>query len=94
MKTDAESQRDMMEAPKLQPFLIPCEIGVLKNYIREALECSARTQAETIKVEVIANVVVLKGTIRSWAERQAIERAAWSTPGVRGVQDDLVMLRM
>lgn len=67
---------------------------LVKNQICEALEHSARAEAETIKVEIIGNVVVLKGTIRSWNERQAVERAAWSTPGVVGVQDDLVMLRL
>jgi osmotically-inducible protein OsmY len=65
--------------------------AVVKDHIYEALERNAHFEAETIKVETIGNTVVLKGTIRSWNERQAVERAAWSTPGVSSVQDDLVM---
>lgn len=65
---------------------------VVKDHIYEALERNAHFEAETIKVETIGNTVILKGTIRSWNERQAVERAAWSTPGVSVVQDDLVMI--
>jgi osmotically-inducible protein OsmY len=38
-------------------------------------------------VEVDDGVVTLKGSVRSWADRNAIERAAQHVPGVRRVED-------
>src|SRR5438876_9283596 len=49
----------------------------LKRKIEDALVRSAETDAERITVEVQDNKVILKGTVRSWAERQEAERVAW-----------------
>jgi len=35
--------------------------------------------------------VILKGTVRSWAEREEAERVAWSAPGVTRVEDRIVV---
>jgi osmotically-inducible protein OsmY len=35
--------------------------------------------------------VILKGTVRSWAERDEAERAAWLVPGVRDVENRLMV---
>src|SRR3984893_15808141 len=41
--------------------------------------------------ETKGSEVVLKGTVRSWIEREEAERVAWSAPGVTKVEDRIVV---
>jgi len=41
---------------------------------------TAETDAQRITLDVHGSKVILKGTVRSWAEREAAERAGWSVP--------------
>ena len=70
------------------PAVMPSEI---KAKIDSALERAAEVDASHIKVNVVNDKVVLHGRVSSWAERKEAERAAWSAPGVRAVEDDLVI---
>jgi osmotically-inducible protein OsmY len=63
----------------------------LKRKIEAALVRSAQTDASRITVEVDANKVILKGTVRSWAERQEAERVAWSAPGITAVDNRITV---
>ncbi|HET6935668.1 MAG TPA: BON domain-containing protein [Candidatus Angelobacter sp.] len=63
----------------------------LKRKIEEALVRSAQTDAERIRVEVQGTKAILRGTVRSWAEKQEAERAAWSAPGITSVENDIVI---
>ncbi|MFI5929506.1 BON domain-containing protein [Micromonospora sp. NPDC051543] len=57
--------------------------------VRRAL---ARTLGgERVTVEVDGDTLVLAGVVRSWWERDQVERVAWSTPGVRVVHDQLLV---
>lgn len=46
---------------------------------------------ERVTVEVDGDTLVLAGVVRSWWERDQVERVAWSTPGVRVVHDQLLV---
>jgi osmotically-inducible protein OsmY len=63
----------------------------VKQHITDALRRSAETDARAITVETAdSGNVTLRGKIHSWAEREEVNRAAWATPGVRKVQDELI----
>ena len=63
----------------------------VKSAIEEALKRSAQVDANRINVDVQGDKVMLKGTVRSWLEREEAERAAWRAPGVRGVDNRIVL---
>jgi len=62
----------------------------VKQRIVDALKRHAEVEAAQIKVSVHdSGVVSLEGDVDNWDERDAVERAAWSVPGVRAVEDHL-----
>jgi osmotically-inducible protein OsmY len=63
----------------------------VKAAIQDALRRSAEVDASRITVEADGDKVVLRGSVRSWAEREQAERAAWRAPGVRSVDDRITV---
>ena len=68
----------------IKPSVTPAE---LKEKIEDALVRDAEIDADRITVEVQGGKAILKGTVRSWAEREAAERTAWSAPGITSVDN-------
>lgn len=66
-------------------------VTAVENKIKSALQRSAAVEANNIAVQAQGSKVILKGRVRSWAERREVERAAWSSPGVAEVEDDLLI---
>jgi osmotically-inducible protein OsmY len=69
---------------EVKPRATPMEI---RRKIEEALRRAAELDANHITVEANGDQVILRGTVRSWAERQEAERAAWLAPGIAKVDN-------
>jgi osmotically-inducible protein OsmY len=72
----------------LQPRVATSDI---KRKIEDAFRRTAEMDASRITVEANGGEVILKGTVRSWAERQDAERTAWTAPGVLKVENHILV---
>ena len=72
----------------LRPRVAPTEI---KARIEEAFRRNGEFDASNISVETSGSEVILRGTVRSWVEREEAERVAWRAPGVTDVHNRITI---
>jgi osmotically-inducible protein OsmY len=60
-----------------------------KAAVQAAILRNRQLNEQMITVELDDRALTLRGTVRSWAERQEAENAAWSAAGVTTVSNDL-----
>jgi osmotically-inducible protein OsmY len=63
----------------------------LKKKIEDALVRNAEIDAHQVSVEVQGSKAILKGIVKSWAEKEEAERVAWSAPGILSVDNRITI---
>ncbi|WP_179862302.1 BON domain-containing protein [Longibacter salinarum] len=82
--------REIQNNLTVKPATTPAN---LRGRIRTALERRVDKEAAGIDIEIAGSAVTLTGTVRSWADREDIERAVWASPGITDVTNKLVVGR-
>jgi osmotically-inducible protein OsmY len=80
--------RNIVNQIVVMPKLPPTEI---KRKIEDAFRRNAEIDASNIEVVTDGSSVTLRGTVRSWAEREEAERVAWTAPGVARVDNRITV---
>ncbi|MET3494459.1 BON domain-containing protein [Variovorax boronicumulans] len=73
---------------KVKPKVSAADV---EKKIHEALTRQVEREASRLSITVNGSQVTLRGTVHSWTERDAVQGAAWSTPGVSVVVNDLLV---
>ena len=64
----------------------------VQRRIVRALHRNADLDARHISVAVAGDVATLRGTVGSWTQREAAERAAGSAPGITRVDNEIIVV--
>lgn len=80
--------RKIVNQIKLKIRVMPADV---KEQIEQALARNAQLEASRVSVEVKGDEVILSGNVKAFYERNLIEAAAWSAPGVHKVSDHITV---
>lgn len=61
----------------------------VRGAIQAAFHRNAQIEANGITIQASGGEVTLNGTVKTWAERDEAERAAWMAPGVASVRNNI-----
>jgi hypothetical protein len=81
-----------MKALTYAPHVPPPSVDVVRLHIARALRHSA-VDGRHIEVVLRGYTVTLTGTVATWLQREAAERAALDVPGVAAVDNRLAVCR-
>lgn len=88
---DLTGVKGVSNAIVIQPPDVPVSTSDVAARIEAAFRRSAEMDARRISVTAQEGKVTLTGNVRSSAERQEAERAAWAAAGVTQVEDRIVV---
>ena len=80
--------RSVVHELELRPIPTPEHV---KRSVVEALTRGVQHEADYLRVEVNGHTTTLHGSVHSWHERRAAERAAAQVPGITAVDNQLVV---
>jgi osmotically-inducible protein OsmY len=80
--------RGVSNSISVRPAPTPADV---KQHIRDMLKRQAEFDADNLIVELVDHRATLRGKVQSFAEKRDAERAAWQTPGVTEVKNELTI---
>ena len=72
----------------VKPTVKPLDV---KTKIESAFQRNALLDSRRITVEISGSKVILRGNVRSWAEREQVQQAAFAAPGVSEVENNIII---
>jgi osmotically-inducible protein OsmY len=84
--------RGVKGASNLIKIVPPVKTADVTLKSEESCRRNADLNARRVQVEAMDGKVILRGNVRSWAERMQAQQAAWAAPGVSHVENLLTVI--